>query len=320
MSLNGDPKLIEHIAIFLEMLAAERGASKNTIDAYRADLGDFTAFCLENNFSIEMTKINHSIVEKYANSLGKRGFSVGTSARRRAALRQFFKFCQIENYIEIDPTSRWEGAKAQRPLPKLLSPEQINALFEEIDNLDGIDALRARAMLELLYGAGLRVSELVSLNISSLPLALINKGEAKSFIIKGKGQKERLVPLGTLAQDALRKWLEVREMTIPISHIAKEKAAKFLFPANTKEGHFGRRQFARLLDKIGAAAGIDLNNISPHVLRHAFATHLLEGGADLRAVQTMLGHSDIATTQIYTHVAQSKLRNIVEEKHPLGKI
>ncbi len=312
--------MIEHTTIFLEMLAAERGASKNTIDAYRSDIGDFIAFCTQNKIDLKLETICHNTIEEYANSLGQRGFSEGTMARRRAALRQFFKFCQMENYIEIDPTSRWEGPKAPRPLPKLISAEQIDSLFNAIDELDEIDAIRARAMLELLYGAGLRVSELVSLSLASLPLAKIKNSEAKAFIIKGKGQKERLVPLGSLAQSSIQKWLEVRELTIPISHGAKEKAAKFLFPANTAEGHFGRRQFARLLDKLGAKAGINLNNLSPHVIRHAFATHLLEGGADLRAVQSMLGHADIATTQIYTHVAQAKLRNIIEEKHPLGKI
>ena len=311
--------MIEFVAIFLEMLGAERGASKNTMDAYRRDMQDFILYCSQNGTSSELTNIDHKTIENYAASLGERGFSEGTSARRRAALRQFFKFCQTENYIEVDPTSRWEGPKAQRPLPKIINGGQIDALFAAIDELEEIDALRAKAMLELLYGAGLRVSELVSLELSRLPITQILKFEAKAFIIKGKGNKERLVPLGSMAQIAIKEWLNVRGATLPTGYNVKDRAAKFLFPANTKEGHFGRRQFARILDKLGAAAGIELNNLSPHVLRHAFATHLLEGGADLRAVQSMLGHADIATTQIYTHVTQSKLRNIVETKHPMSQ-
>lgn len=301
------------------MLAAERGASKNTIDAYRRDLLDFTSFCAQKAIPLEIEKISHKAIEDYANSLGERGFSEGTTSRRRAALRQFFKFCQSENYIEIDPSARWEGPKTQRPLPKVISGDQIELLFSALGELDNIEAPRAKAMLELIYGAGLRVTELVSLELARLPIPQIMAGEARAFVIKGKGNKERLVPLGSMAQAAIKEWLIVREASLPNGYAVKDRAAKYLFPANTKEGHFGRRQFARLLDKLGAAAGIDLNSLSPHVLRHAFATHLLEGGADLRAVQSMLGHADIATTQIYTHVTQSKLRNIIETKHPMSK-
>lgn len=301
---------------FLEMMIAERGASKNTIDAYRRDILDFCEFI---GIDTMPNQISHEEIAKYANELAIRGLGVATTARRRASLRQFFHFCHAEGLVEIDPTTRWEGPKAERPLPKLIDAQAIDALINASEALKPIDAIRANCMLELIYGAGLRVSELVSLEIANLPIKNIIDGTAQSFIVKGKGNKERLVPLGEIAVLAIQKWLEVREDALPIALNTREKAKKYLFPANTKEGHFGRRQFARLLDKLALEAGVPPEKLSPHVLRHAFATHLLEGGADLRSVQAMLGHANIATTQIYTHVAQSKLRSILEEKHPLSK-
>ncbi|MBN8649763.1 MAG: tyrosine recombinase [Caulobacterales bacterium] len=312
--------LIEALNQFFEMLIGERGSAKNSINSYRTDFLDFRNFLLPKfGEDFDLSLITHEIITEYANDLAQRGMKETTIQRRRSALRQFFFFCLQEKLIKIDPTTRWIGLKAARPLPKTLAISDVDALLNAISQLDGLEAIRAQTMLELIYGAGLRVSELVAIPLSSLPLKELSSGTANSMIIKGKGDKERLIPLGQHALNALKSWLEVRELSLPQSINNLERAKKYLFPANTKEGHFGRRQFARLLDKLGAIAGLDISKLSPHVLRHAFATHLLDGGADLRVVQTMLGHADISTTQIYTHVAYSKLKNLVENHHPLGK-
>lgn len=312
--------LIEALNQFFEMLQAERGSAKNSIAAYKTDFADFRAFLMPKfGEDFDLKKITHEIITSYANDLGARGMRETTILRRRSALRQFFFFCLQENLIEFDPTSRWISLKPSRPLPKLISQEEVISLIAAINELEGVEAVRAHSMLELIYGAGLRVSELVAMPLSNLPLKEIAQGTANSMIIRGKGDKERLIPLGQHALEALQKWLAIRETVLPKSGQAFERAKKYLYPANTKEGHFGRRQFARLLDKLAINAGINPKNLSPHVLRHAFATHLLDNGADLRVVQTMLGHADISTTQIYTHVAYKKLKNLVETNHPLSK-
>lgn len=302
--------MIEAINNFLEMMSAERGASKNTIDSYRRDLQDFLNFILQNYGEIGIKDINHDIISNYAINIAKRELSNATISRRRAALRQLFGFCQLENLITIDPTTRWEGVKQDRNLPKTIELNQIDALLNAAQTLDALDSLRAVCMIELCYSAGLRVTELVSLKLKTIPIKEVQNNTAKALIIYGKGGKERLVPLGEPSVEALKAWLEYRLKT--------DEKSEFLFPAATKEGHFGRRQFARLLDKLGLEAGIDISKLSPHTIRHAFATHLLEGGADLRAVQMLLGHSDISTTQIYTHVASDKLKKLVASKHPLA--
>lgn len=311
--------LIEALNQFFEMLMGERGSAKNSISAYKTDFQDFRQFLMPKfGEDFDLKLINHEIITEYANDLALRGMKETTIQRRRSALRQFFFFCLQEKLIDFDPTTRWIGLKASRPLPKILGQGEIEAIINAIDELEGIEAIRTMAMLELIYGAGLRVSELVGIPMATIPSKEIMANNANSLIIKGKGDKERLIPLGRHAQNALKNWLEIREQTLPTGNNL-EKAKKYLFPANTKEGHFGRRQFARLLDKLGLMAGIDIAKLSPHVLRHAFATHLLNNGADLRIVQTMLGHADISTTQIYTHVAYEKLKNLVETNHPLGK-
>lgn len=312
--------MIEEVRHFLEMQSVEKGASKNTIQSYNRDFEDFSDFLnRKNHASLNAGSINHEIISQYVIDLGLRGLSEATILRRRSALRQFFLFCLREGLSEIDPTTRWEAAKASRPLPKLISQDDIEALICAIDELEGIEAVRANCMIELCYGAGLRVTELVSLPLNAIDLRELENDTLEAIIIRGKGGKERLIPIGSLSRAALREWLKAREISLPKNTLRAQKASQFLFPANTKEGHFGRRQFARLLDKIAISAGLNPDNLSPHVLRHAFATHLLEGGADLRVVQAMLGHADISTTQIYTHVAYQKLKNLVESKHPLGK-
>jgi integrase/recombinase XerD len=295
---------------FLEMLAVERGAARNTLDAYRRDLADFEAFCSAHG--TEGARADAPLVEAYARDLTSRGLSAATSARRRAALRQFFRFAHAEGWRADDPTARWEAARKTRDLPRTLAVGQVEALLAAAAALGPIKAERARCLLELTYGAGLRVSELVGLTLRALP-----RPEAAAMIIKGKGGKERMVPLGRHARAALDAWLSVREATLPAPPL-REVAARFLFPAKGKGGHLDRRAVGRLLEALAVEAGLDPRALSPHTLRHAFATHLVEGGADLRAVQALLGHADIATTQIYTHVADARLKALVETAHPLA--
>ena len=304
--------LVDHrVETFLEMIAVERGAARNTLDAYRRDLRDFYEFIISHKTDFD-TATNQN-VEAYARALSQRGLSNATLSRRRAALRQFFAFAHAEGWRKDDPTSRWDGVTKARSLPKTLHVRDIDALIETAKSLDGWRGARALCLLELVYGCGLRVSELVGLPMKSLP-----RPEAPVMLVKGKGGKERLVPIGTHARLALNGWLETRADTLPTLPKAAEIAEKFVFPARGKAGHLGRREFGRLLDDLAIKAGLDPKKLSPHVLRHAFATHLVEGGADLRAVQVMLGHSDIATTQIYTHVADARLQALVETTHPLA--
>jgi integrase/recombinase XerD len=312
---------MEHkVEAFLEMITVERGAARNTLDAYRRDLNDFSDFIVSHKSSFE--GVSNELVEAYARNLATRGLSNATTLRRRAALRQFFAFAHSEGWRNDDPTSRWDGVRKARSLPKTLHTSDVDALIGAARALGGWRGARALCLLELVYGCGLRVSELVGLPMMALPRA-----DASAMLVKGKGGKERLVPLGSHAKIALTAWLEERVHTLPkavgprpfgkLDPLAV-LAAKFVFPAKGKAGHLGRREFGRMLEELALAAGLDPRKLSPHVLRHAFATHLVEGGADLRAVQVMLGHADIATTQIYTHVADARLQKLVETSHPLA--
>jgi integrase/recombinase XerD len=305
--------MIDHrVETFLEMIAVERGAARNTLDAYRRDLLDFADFIASHKKGFD--DVTSDTIEAYARNLGQRGLSNATLSRRRAALRQYFAFAHSEGWRQDDPTSRWDGVAKTRSLPKTLRTSDVDALLEAAKSLGGWRGVRATCLLELVYGCGLRVSELVGLPLKSLP-----KPDAPAMLVKGKGGKERLVPIGSHARTAIANWVTIRPQTLPKSGPNLELAAKFVFPARGKAGHLGRREFARLLEDLAMQAGLDPKKLSPHVLRHAFATHLVEGGADLRAVQVMLGHADIATTQIYTHVADARLQTLVETTHPLAK-
>jgi integrase/recombinase XerD len=296
-----DSALIE---AFLEMLSAERGARANTLDAYTRDLDDARA-ALKGG----LAQASAEAVEAYVAGLATRGLAAATARRRISALRQFFRFLLQENIRTDDPTSRLDAPKRARSLPKTLSVADIERL------IDAAESPRDRALIELLYGAGLRVSELVSLPMRAAP-----KPGQDHMIIEGKGGKERMVVLGGPARAALALHMEARGPALPKNEIQKEKAARWLFPsASAADGKLTRRRVAQILETAAAKAGLDPARVSPHVLRHAFATHLVEGGADLRTVQTLLGHSDIATTQIYTHVAQGRLKTLVETKHPLAR-
>lgn len=296
-----DAALIE---AFLEMLSAERGARANTLEAYRRDLDDARAA-----IKPDLTRATATAIESYIASLAKRGLSPATARRRISALRQFYRFLLQDNIRGDDPTSRLDTPKRARALPKTLGVEEIERLIE------ATESPRDRALIELLYGAGLRVSELVS-----LPLRAAPKPGQDHMIVEGKGGKERMVVLGRPALAALAAHLEARNGALPKAEARREKAARWLFPSvSAADGKLTRRRVAQILEAAASKAGLDPARVSPHVLRHAFATHLVDGGADLRTVQTLLGHADIATTQIYTHVAQGRLKTLVETKHPLAR-
>jgi integrase/recombinase XerD len=292
---------------FLEMMSVERAAAKNTLTAYARDLADAAGFLAGRGR--DLADATAGDVEAYFVALSERGLSPATASRRRAAVRQFYRFVLGEAWRADDPSRRVEAPKKGRSLPKVLSRAEIDRLIAAAGAKDGAQGLRLGCMVELAYASGLRISELTSLTLAALAR------DPAYLIVKGKGGKERLAPLNAAARTAVRAYLEVRPRFLPKG----DKANPWLFASRGKEGRLTPRRFAQLLDEAAADAGIDPARVSPHVLRHAFATHLLEGGADLRVVQTLLGHADIGTTQIYTHVAGDRLAQVVATKHPLAK-
>ncbi len=303
---------------FLEMMAAERGASANTLAAYGRDLRDAAAHFTHNKKPL--TKVNRTDIEGYLASLSASGMSAQTQARKLSSLRQFFAFIYEEKMRADNPAATLETPKLSRPLPKALTLADIQQLIAQARLDDTPKGLRLQAMLELIYGAGLRVSELVSLPLGALSLSVGSLNvTAEAMIIRGKGNKERLVPLNHHSRAALSRYLSVRHIFLPPTTNNQPSTNHYLFPYTRAEGFITRQQFGVLLKELALVAGIDPEKISPHTLRHSFASHLLEGGADLRVIQELLGHADIATTQIYTHIAGSRLKKLVEEKHPLSK-
>ena len=292
---------------FLEMMAVERAAARNTLTAYGKDLADAAAFLAGRGRDLATASAED--VEGYFANLGAVGLSPATAARRRSSVRQFYRFVLGEGWRQDDPSRRVEAPKKGRPLPKVLSREEVERLIAAASAKDGGQGLRLAALIELTYASGMRVSE-----VMGLPLAAVARDPAY-LIVKGKGGKERLAPLNDAARVATKAWLDVRKAFIPKG----DAANPWLFPSRGKGGRLTPRRFSQLLEEAALAAGIDREKVSPHVLRHAFATHLLEGGADLRVVQTLLGHADIATTQIYTHVAGDRLAEVVRTKHPLSR-
>jgi len=297
---------LHHLEAFLEMLSAERGAAVHTLDAYRRDLLDYAAFLRKRGRSL--ANGSAADIRAYLGALSAAGLKASTQARRLSALRQLHRFLLDEDVRADDPTLAIESPKRARPLPKIVSEAQTQALIDAAASLEGPEAIRLLCIVELLYTSGLRVSELVG-----LPLAAV-AGERRMLMVKGKGGRERLVPLGAPAREAIKAYLAVRARFLPPS----ERAQRFLFPSRGVEGHLTRRRVAQLIKDLAVKAGVDPSKLSPHVLRHAFATHLVAHGADLRSVQQLLGHADIATTQIYTHVQDERLKRLVAEKHPLS--
>lgn len=291
---------------FLEMMTAERGASRATISAYETDLKDFFGFL--KNKSPE--HILFKDIQDYL--ITQKHLSAPTVARRLSSLRQFFKFLMSEGEIQENPTSLVEGPRYRRKLPVGLSEEDVSRLLDGAKNWGGSEGLRLKALLEIMYASGFRVSELVC-----LPLVTgieVIKREKPFLIVRGKGNKDRMVPLTPDAINALKEYLKVRP-----SFLTKKKESPWLFPSSSQEGHLTRQRFGQLLKELALKVGLNPVVLSPHTLRHAFATHLLRHGADLMVVQKLLGHSDISTTQIYTHVAQEELAELVEAFHPLAK-
>ncbi len=291
---------------FHEMLTAERNASANTRDAYNHDLRDAEKTLAGQG---DLADASVDALRGYLEALSRHKLKPATAARRLSALRQYFKFLVTEGLRTDDPTAALDAPKRGRPLPKVLSETEVAAMIDAVAREDKASALRLGALIELIYASGLRVSEVVG-----LPLAAA-KRDQPFLVVRGKGSKERMVPLGDAARQALAAYLEVRGKFLPRS----VKASPWLFPSNGDSGHLTRQRLGQLLKDAAVKADIDPARVSPHVLRHAFATHLLDHGADLRALQKMLGHADIATTQIYTHVATGRLAALVSEAHPLAK-
>jgi integrase/recombinase XerD len=291
------------IEAFLEMMAVERDASPHTLSAYQRDLADADAA------TGGLMQADETALEAWYQSLSARGLSPATQARRRSAARQFYRFALGEGWRSDDPSRRLDAPKQGRGLPKILSRDEIEALLAAASARDGAGALRLVALMELAYASGLRVSELLALRVEAV------RRDPAYLIVRGKGGKERLAPLNASARQAVKAWLAARDAARP----DKAPDSPWLFPSRSAKGHLTPRRFAQLLDQAALDAGLDPARVSPHVLRHAFATHLLEGGADLRIVQTLLGHADIGTTQIYTHVAGDRLAQVVRSKHPLAR-
>jgi integrase/recombinase XerD len=304
---------------FLEMLVASRGASLATRDSYRRDLSDFFAFVSAHY--IDMLAITHRDIANYLHDLEKRAMASATLARRRSSLTQWFKFLISERLITENPMLLLPTAKRGRRLPKLLSKDEVQQLIHAAQADVTLEGIRLNTLMEIIYASGMRVSELVTLTMQHIQR---NPKKPKQiqpyFMVTGKGSKDRIVPLHTSAIEALQRYLDIREKFLP-----KNTDSKWLFPDSlkrggpTKLGHITRHKFAVDLKNLCTIATIDPTQCSPHTLRHSFATHLLEGGADLRVIQELLGHADIATTQIYTHVADSRLTSVVRTKHPLAK-
>jgi integrase/recombinase XerD len=302
----------KEIELFLDMLAAERGAGANTLEAYARDLDDLAAYLAAAKTSIAAATT--SKLRDYLGTLADRGFKASSVARRLSAIRQLYRFLYAEGHRKDDPAAVIEGPKRGRALPKVLSIAEVDRLLASAqagaNDAKRSDAERQRALrlvclLEVLYATGLRVSELIA-----LPAAAARRDE-RMLVVRGKGGKERLVPLNKAAKTAMRSYLDGLD--------APERESKWLFPSFGESGHLTRQHVARELKALAAAAGLASARVSPHVLRHAFASHLLQNGADLRAVQTLLGHSDISTTQIYTHVLDERLKSMVRDLHPLGE-
>ncbi|MCC0003283.1 MAG: site-specific tyrosine recombinase XerD [Methylobacteriaceae bacterium] len=302
------------VDLFLDMIAAERGAARNTIEAYRRDLDDYSSFLGKRG--LDATTTDTSTIRAYLDDLQTRGFEASSSARKLSSIRQFHKFLALENQRGDDPAAILEGPRRRFAAPKVLSMAEVDALIESARSATTIAdatptqsarASRLYALVELLYATGLRVSELVSLPRSAA------RAKEDFIAVRGKGGRERLVPLTPAARAAIAAYRDALKSASPA--LAE---SRWLFPSDAESGHLTRQAFARDLKALAAGVGIASARISPHVVRHAFASHLLQNGADLRIVQELLGHADISTTQIYTHVLDERMRAMVRDLHPLG--
>ena len=302
------PRLVE---LFLDMLAAERGGAKNTLAAYARDLEDLSSFLAAKRRTVATATT--ADLRGYLGDLAERGFKPASVARRLSAIRQLYRFLYAETHRRDDPAAILEGPKRGRSLPKVLGVGEVDRLIAgartaaaEGEPRERLRGQRLYCLLELLYATGLRISELVS-----LPASAARRNE-RMLIVRGKGGKERVVPLNEAARTAMRDYAAM------LAELHEQAPSKWLFPSFGETGHLTRQHVARELKTLAASAGLRAAQVSPHVLRHAFASHLLHNGADLRVVQTLLGHADISTTQIYTHVLDDRLKSLVRDLHPLG--
>ena len=312
---NSDARLI---ALYLDMLAAERGAGANTLAAYGRDLEDFSHHLKAARSSV--ARADTGDLRGYLGELSRRGLRVTTVARRLSAIRQLYRFLYAEGHRADDPAAVLEGPKRERALPKTLTLAEVDHLLRVAGAADAsaplpvrLRAARLACLVEMLYATGLRVSELVALPISAA------RQDARVIVVRGKGNKERLVPLNDAAKRTMVNYLALLSEVEGSAKSAKLTKAKWLFPSFGESGHLTRQHLARELKVLASAAGLRAAQVSPHVLRHAFASHLLHNGADLRVVQTLLGHADISTTQIYTHVLEERLKSLVRDLHPLAE-
>ncbi len=300
------------IETFLEAIQAEQDASENTVMAYARDLQEFEAFLKKSRQDFKSA--TRSDVENYIVSLETRGMAASTRARRLSSVRQLFRFAFEEGWRDDDPSSQIKGPRKIKHLPDTLSEDQVDRMLDAAlkTGRSKPDRLRNTCLMQLLYATGMRVSELVSLPVAAM------RGNPEMLFIKGKGGKERMVPLSPSAKMATAAYLADLDQMQELERKKGKPASRFLFPSNGKLGHLTRIRFYTLVKEIAGNAGVDPNTVTPHTLRHAFATHLLAGGADLRVIQMLLGHADVATTEIYTHVLDEKLKSLVLDHHPLA--
>jgi integrase/recombinase XerD len=302
---------LHHLEAFLEMLAAERGAARNTLEAYRRDLLDLAVFLKKRGRTL--AEAQEGDLTAYLARLSDSGLATATAQRRLSAIKQFCRFLFAEGIRPDDPSSPLDAPRQARPLPRLVGQSDVEKLLAEAARNDSPKGLRFRTLLELAAGSGLRVTELVGLPLAAAPRT------GRMLFVSGKGGKERMAPMSREARAALDTWLRSRPRMLKRDANGRPIESRFLFPSSAKQGHMTRQQFALELKAAALRCGIDPAGLSPHKLRHAFATHLLARGVDLRSLQTMLGHADIATTQIYTHVVEDRLRQTVEQAHPLAR-
>lgn len=313
---KGAAEDLRRVGAFLDAQAAEAGAAHNTLLAYGRDLADLAAWAARHQTTL--TTMTREDIESYLSACEAEGLSRATRARRLSAIRQFTRFALDEGWRDDDPAIRLSGPGRDQRLPKVLSQAEVARLLDIVQTHGTTPEDRARntAAMELIYATGMRVSELVSLPVASV------RGDPELLLIRGKGGRERMVPLTGAARAAVARWLVLRDgasAETALGRLVAGKGARWLFPASGAAGHMTRQAFHGMLANLAAAAGLPPGKVTPHVLRHAFATHLLEGGADLRAIQTLLGHADLGTTEIYTHVLDERMRELVLKHHPLAR-
>ncbi|MGR3517112.1 site-specific tyrosine recombinase XerD [Sulfitobacter pontiacus] len=306
-------ELLHWISTFLEAQAAELGAATNTQLAYGRDLKDFDSFLARR--ALDFVTVGRKDIEAYLIWCDAQGLAKSTRARRLSAIKQLYRFAFEEGWRTDNPAIQIAGPGQDKRLPKVLSEDEVDQLLDAArhSGRNTSDQLRNTCLMELLYATGMRVSELVSLRVSAA------RGDPRLLLIMGKGGKERLVPLSDPAREALAAWLVQRDKTDEAAQAKGKPASIYLFPSRGSAGYLTRHRFYLLIKEFALTAGVDPSKVTPHTLRHAFATHLLANGADLRAIQTMLGHADVATTEIYTHVLEARLSELVLENHPLAK-